>query len=78
MKAWVICLMLISIVLMAGPSSSEDGRKFLKPGLLNPCSRPNPPVGCHPPGSEGKPKEEVNEHKPGCSKINRCRSGDHP
>lgn len=71
MKAWVICLIVISIVVMMEPVLSGGG-KSLDPGLLDPCLRPNPPAGCHPPGSAGKPKERANEYKAGCTKGTRC------
>ncbi|XP_019089502.1 PREDICTED: protein RALF-like 30 [Camelina sativa] len=70
MKACVICLMLISIFVMMEPRLA--GGKYLDPGVLNPCLRPNPPAGCQSPGSVEKPKERANEHKAGCSKSTRC------
>ncbi|KAG7615772.1 Protein RALF-like 30 [Arabidopsis thaliana] len=72
MKAWVICLMVISIFMMIEPTLAAGGGKFLNPGVLDPCLRPNPPPGCQAPGSAGKPRERVNEYKAGCSKLTRC------
>lgn len=64
--------MVISIFVIMEPTLAAGGGKYLNPGVLHQCSHPNPPAGCHSPGSAGKPKEQVNEYKAGCTKISRC------
>lgn len=53
----------------------SGGRKYFDPGVLNPCSRPNPPAGCHISDAKEKSREAVNDYQRGCSKNQRCRSG---
>ena len=50
-------------------------RKFINPGVLDPCQKPRGPhPGC--PQSESMPVERTpaNPYSRGCSKLTRCRS----
>ena len=73
MKTLMICLLVISSVVIRGDAAT----KYLDPGVLNHCLRPNPPPGCHIPDPKGKtpPRTPAHDYHRGCSKSQRCRSG---
>ncbi|XP_010513978.1 PREDICTED: protein RALF-like 25 [Camelina sativa] len=66
----IILLVIFSILIAGGVEANGTKRKYLN---LNPCSRPNPPPGCHPHHSHHKPRAPVHKYSRGCTKINRCR-----
>lgn len=57
------------IILFAGRVEAQP-KKYLNPGITNPCLGPNPPPGCHPPNAVRSP---VNTYRRGCSIIHQCR-----
>ncbi|ESQ37090.1 hypothetical protein EUTSA_v10002753mg [Eutrema salsugineum] len=73
MKAWMILMLVICVSMIVGQSEAAKGRKYLNPGVINPCLGPNPPAGCHPHGSQNKPRVPVNSYRRGCSYYNRCK-----
>lgn len=75
MKTLMVCLLVISSVVILGNAVEFSGnRKYLDPGVINPCSGSNPPLGCHTPDPEEKTRAPVHEYQRGCSKSQRCRS----
>lgn len=74
MKAWMIILLVISFAVIVEQSEAAP-RKYLNPGVLNPCHGPNPPTGCHPHHSLNKPPVPINTYRRGCSKIHKCKRG---
>ncbi|CAH8261790.1 unnamed protein product [Arabidopsis lyrata] len=72
MKTFMIILLVICSILIAGRvEANNPKRKYLNPGILNPCLRPNAHKGCQRP--QYKPRTPVNSYSRGCSTINRCR-----
>lgn len=56
-----------------GATAKKRKSSRIKGGIIDPCNRSNPPLGCiyH----NSKPREEVNPWKRACSQISRCRGG---
>ncbi|CAN8270570.1 unnamed protein product [Cochlearia groenlandica] len=74
MKTLMICLLVISSVMLAKSAEvASGGKKYLDPGVLDPCLRPNPPAGCQR-DAKDKPRERANEYQRGCSNQQRCRT----
>ncbi|KAF8051489.1 hypothetical protein N665_1156s0005 [Sinapis alba] len=74
MKACLILMLVICAAVIVKESEAKQARKYLSPHVFDPCRRPNPPAGCHPP--HHGPPMPVNKYTRGCSKIHRCRGGD--
>ncbi|EOA32975.1 hypothetical protein CARUB_v10016305mg [Capsella rubella] len=72
MKTYMIILLVILSILIAGRvEANERKKKYLNPGVINRCLRPNPPPECH--QNKHIPRTPANKYRRGCTKINRCR-----
>ncbi|XVF81247.1 hypothetical protein PTKIN_Ptkin15bG0140400 [Pterospermum kingtungense] len=72
MKAWLICLALISTVVV-----NQAETRSIDAGVLDPCQRPGGPhPGCHP--DPKSPPQAANPYQRGCSRHHRCRRGGNP
>ncbi|KAK2631673.1 hypothetical protein EUGRSUZ_L02597 [Eucalyptus grandis] len=69
MRPWILCLAIIGMVLIHHGAVAAP----IKPGVLDPCKRPNPPPGCH--ANRHAPRAPANNYNRGCVKFNRCRGG---
>lgn len=78
MKSLMLFVLLISMVALN--HGVQTNKKFLHPGVVDPCQRPGGPhPGCLPKdnkASQTVPGESTpaNAYQRGCSKLNRCRS----
>ncbi|CAN8258215.1 unnamed protein product [Cochlearia groenlandica] len=71
MKAGMILLLVICVAAIA--DQSEAHKKYINPGVLSPCNRPNPPPGCQASNVRNKPRTPANKYQRGCPLIKRCR-----
>jgi hypothetical protein len=69
MKPWFLCLVLISMAVLADVLGATN----INPGVLDPCKAPGAKEpGC--PTNNNPPSGEANPYSHGCNGLARCRN----